>query len=221
MFKTDEYISELIKLLEQAYHERLLYVGLQGSYLRDEATENSDLDIMVVVDDLSIKDLDEYRNAIGSLEGYERSCGFSCGKAELQKWNSLEICHVLHTTKDYYGTLSELVPKYSEEDVRSFVKMSLDNLYHEICHRYIHSSREKNIAKIPYTYRSVFFILQNVHYLDSGIFINTKKGLSAALSSQDKLVLETAISLSAGAAFDFDEVFALLFSWCKETMARI
>ena len=221
MFKTDEYISELIKLLEQAYHERLLYVGLQGSYLRDEATENSDLDIMVVVDDLSIKDLDEYRNAIGSLEGYERSCGFICGKAELQKWNSLEICHVLHTTKDYYGTLSELVPKYSEEDVRSFVKMSLDNLYHEICHRYIHSSREKNIAKIPYTYRSVFFILQNVHYLDSGIFINTKKGLSAALSSQDKLVLETAISLSAGAAFDFDEVFALLFSWCKETMARI
>ena len=57
MFKIDEYISSLIELLKVAYQERLLYVGLQGSYLRGEATENSDIDIMVVISDMSVVDL--------------------------------------------------------------------------------------------------------------------------------------------------------------------
>jgi len=67
----------------------------------------------------------------------------------------------------------------------------------------------------------VFFILQNLYYLNSGKFVGTKKELREALSGKDRLVLETAISLSDGAEFDFDEAFALLFTWCKETMVKI
>ena len=168
---------------------------------------------MVVIDDISVKDLDEYRNAIRTLEGFDKSCGFICGKEELKNWNPLEICHVLHSTRDYFGTLSELVPAYSGEDVRNFVKLSLNNLYHEICHRYVHASREKNVAGIGATCKSVFFILQNMHYLDSGAFLNTKQALLEALSGKDREVLDVAISLGRDEAFDFDEVFALLFTW--------
>lgn len=221
MFKTDVYIPALIELLKAAYKERLLYVGLQGSYLRNEATDHSDIDIMVVISDMSVSDLAKYREAISSLEDYDKSCGFICGIEELQNWNPLEICHLLHTTKDYYGTLAKLVPEYTETDVRNFVKMSLGNLYHEICHRYTHAPKEKNIAKLPYTYRSVFFILQNLNYLDSGKFIGTKKELREVLSGKDRLVLDTAISLSDGTEFDFDEAFALLFTWCKEKLSDI
>ena len=221
MFKTNVYISTLIELLKTTYHERLLYVGLQGSYLRGEATEHSDIDIMVVISDMSVADLAKYREAISSLEDYDKSCGFICGIEELKNWNPLEICHLLHTTKDYYGTLAKLLPEYTKNDVRNFVKMSLGNLYHEICHRYIHAPKEKNIDKLPHTYRSVFFILQNLYYLDSGKFVGTKKELREVLSGKDRLVLETAISLSNGTEFDFDEAFALLFTWCKETILSI
>lgn len=221
MFKTDVYIPALIELLKAAYKERLLYVGLQGSYLRNEATDHSDIDIMVVIRDMSVADLAKYREAISSLEDYDKSCGFICGIEELKNWNPLEICHLLHTTKDYYGTLKKLVPEYTETDVRNFVKMSLGNLYHEICHRYIHAPKEKNISKLPFTYRSVFFILQNLYYLNSGKFVGTKKELREALSGKDRLVLEAAISLSNGTEFDFDKAFALLFTWCKETIRSI
>ncbi len=221
MFKVDVYLNSLIDLLKAYFKERLLYVGLQGSYLRGEATENSDIDIMVVISDMSVADLAKYREAISSLEDYDKSCGFICGIEELGNWNPLEICHLLHTTKDYYGTLEKLVPEYTETDVRNFVKMSLGNLYHEICHRYIHASKEKNVSKLPFTYRSVFFILQNLYYLNSGKFVGTKKELRGVLSGKDRLVLETAISLSNATEFDFDEVFALLFTWCKETILSI
>lgn len=218
MFQVDRYIPALIKLLKEAYCDRLLYVGLQGSYLRGEATEESDIDIMVVLRDMEIDDLAIYRSVISSLENCDRSCGFISGAEELKNWNPLEICHLLHTTKDYYGTLAELVPAYTESDVRNFVKMSFGNLYHEICHRFIHAPREKSIAKLPYTYRSVFFILQNLHWLNSGVFAVTEKELLSVLSGKDKAMLETAIALRNGAEFDFDEAFALLFGWCRETM---
>ena len=221
MFKVDVYLNSLIDLLKAYFKERLLYVGLQGSYLRGEATENSDIDIMVVIRDMTVADLDKYREAIFSLENYDKSCGFICGIEELQNWNPLEICHILHTTKDCYGTLKKLVPEYTETDVRNFVKMSLGNVYHEICHRYIHAPKEKNVSKLPFTYRSVFFILQNLYYLNSGKFVGTKKELREVLSGKDRLVLETAISLSNGTEFDFDEAFDLLFTWCKETIISI
>ena len=221
MFNANEYISSLTKLLKDAYNERLIYVGLQGSYLRNEATEHSDIDIMVVVKDFSMSDLDVYKTAILSLEDYDKSCGFICGKEELLNWNSLEICHILHTTKDCYGKLAELVPEYTQKDVQSFVKMSLGNLYHELCHRYIHTPKENSIKKLPFTYKSVFFILQNLHYLKSGSFIATKKELLSALSGKDKKVLENALYLSSQNEYDFDEAFELLFSWCKETMINM
>lgn len=221
MFVADTYITDLKYLLQSAFGERLIYVGLQGSYLRGEATEDSDIDIMVVVEDITPYDLEKYKEAILSLDNYEKSCGFICGKADLENWNPLEICHLLNTTKDYYGKLSDLVPSYTERDVRSFVKLSVGNLYHEICHRYIHASSERNAEALPYTFKSVFFILQNLYYLENGVFVGTKKELLDLLDGKDKQVLKSALSFNDNADYDFDEKFNLLFSWCKETMARI
>lgn len=220
MFQPDAYISSLIVLLKEAFQDRLLYVGLQGSYLRGEATEHSDIDVMVVIDQMTVADLNVYRNAIASLPEVNKSCGFICGAEELRHWNPLEICHLLNTTKDYCGMLADLVPSYTEHDVIAFVKMSLGNLYHEICHRYIHAPSERSVAALLETYKQVFFILQNLHYLETDRFIGTKQELLASLTGQDRLVLETAIALANGELFDFDGAFALLYSWCQEVLAR-
>ena len=157
MFDPKEYLNSLTTLLKEYFRNRLRYIGLQGSYLREEATEESDIDIMVVIDGFSPADMALYRVVIKSLESPEKSCGFICGTEELRHWNPLEICHLLHTTKDYWGTLKDLVPEYTNRDVLSFVKMSLSNLYHEIGHRRIHASMEQNIAALPAAYKSVFF----------------------------------------------------------------
>jgi hypothetical protein len=99
--------------------------------------------------------------------------------------------------------------------------MSLGNLYHELCHRYIHAPKEDSIAALPFTYKAVFFILQNLHYLHSGRFIATKKELLAALSGKDAQVLETALTIAHSKAFDFDAAFALLLDWCRETLIHL
>ena len=95
MINAEKYIERLIELLKSEFDTSLVYVGLQGSYLRGEATTDSDIDIMVVIDNLTVSDLKRYRNIIESMGDSDKSCGFICSNADLANWNPLEICNRL------------------------------------------------------------------------------------------------------------------------------
>ena len=220
MFQPDQYISRLIHQLKAAFQQRLIFVGLQGSYLRGEATEHSDIDVMVVLRDLTADDLTTYRNVISALPSSDKSCGFICGLEELQHWNPLEICHLLHTTKTYYGQLEAIIPSFTRQHVCDYVKLCVGNLYHELCHRHVHASAQESRDALPGACKQVFFILQNLHYAEHNNFLSTHKELLAALSGEDRLVLQTALLIGGGAAFDDDEAFSLLLGWCQKALVR-
>lgn len=217
MFDLDSYLNALILNCQAAFGERLRYVGLQGSYLRGEAHEGSDIDVMVILDRFSVKDMDQYREILQKIGSYERSCGFICGREEMARWNPMEVCQLRYTTKDLLGVLTDYLPPAAREDEINYVKMSLGNLYHEICHRYIHADREKSIHRFRGTCKSVFYVIQNLHYLESGRFIATKKELMEAVSAEDRQALKLA-ELPDG--FDFDAAFAVLFAWCQGAFLR-
>jgi len=221
MIDIEQYICSLKELLKCSFGSRLVYVGLQGSYLRNEATDSSDLDIMVVIDNLSVADLDTYRRIIDSMPYADKSCGFICSRADLASWNPLEIANLLHGTKDYYGVLHNLVPAFTDDDVRNFVKLSINNLYHEICHRYIHAETARSVKNLPAAYKGVFFILQNLYYLQYGVFIRSKAELLPLLEGKNKEVLKQSMELNAGISHEFHDSFTLLFTWCQETLQNI
>ena len=168
MFDLDKYLRDLVQNCRTVFGERLPYIGLQGSYLRGEANENSDIDVMVILDRFSMKDMDSYREILKMIGFYERSCGFICGREEITRWNPLEVCQLRHTTKDIYGVLKDYLPRATREDEINYVKLSLGNLYHELCHRYIHADKDINTVKFRGTCKSVLFLIQNLHFLESG-----------------------------------------------------
>ena len=218
MIILNDYLHKFIMACQSAFGHRLLYVGLQGSYLRGEANENSDIDIMIIIDRFSVKDMDTYRDILKGIGYFEKSCGFICGKDEITRWNPLEVCQLIYTTKDIFGTLKDLLPTATREDEINYVKMSLGNVYHEICHRYIHADREKNIAKFRITCKSLFFLIQNLHYLESGEFVGKKKDLKEQVSKDDCVILELA---ELHDDFDFDTAISLLFTWCQNAFIRM
>ena len=217
MFDLDRYLDDLISNCRTAFSDRLLYVGLQGSYLRGEAHENSDIDVMVILDRFSVRDMDRYREILKRIGFYDSSCGFICGRDELLRWTPLEVCQLRHTTKDLVGKLTDYLPPATREDEVNYVKLSLGNLYHELCHRYVHADREKNAAKFRGTSKYLLFLIQNLRYLESGRFVLTKKELKEAVSAEDRRVLELA-ELPDG--FDFDQAFSALLAWCQTAFLR-
>ena len=218
MFHVDVYLEKLIGACKTAFGDRLLYVGLQGSYMRGEANEDSDIDVMILLEGFSVSDMDAYREILKKIGNYEKSCGFICGRDEMRRWNPLEICHLRHTTKDLFGKLKDFLPSATREDEINFVKLSLGNLYHELCHRYIHADREENTAVFRATCKSLFFLMQNLHYLESGSFAATKRELKEQVSAEDRAVLALA---ELPDDFDFDAAFRRIFLWCQSAFVRI
>ena len=218
MVDVDQYLKDLISECKNAFSDRLLYVGLQGSYLRGEANEDSDIDIMVILDHFSVEDMDAYRSVLKRIGHYERSCGFICGKDDMARWNPLEVCQLIHTTKDLYGALADYLPDASREDEINYVKLSVGNLYHGLCHRYIHSDREKNLRKLRDSGKELFFLIQNLYYLESGEFAATKNALKNLVSDEDRAMLSLA-ELPEG--YDFDKAFRCVFQWCQNALYRL
>ena len=57
----EAWMTDLLPRLRQAFGTRLQYLGLQGSYRRGEATETSDIDVVLLLDVVALDDLDVYR----------------------------------------------------------------------------------------------------------------------------------------------------------------
>ena len=218
MFVVEEYLHKLIGVCKNAFGDRLVYVGFQGSYMRGEATDKSDIDVMIVLEDFSVADMDVYREILKEIGEYEKSCGFICGKDELMRWNPLEVYQLRHTTKDLLGELKEFLPSVTMEDEINYVKLSLGNLYHELCHRYIHADRKKNNAAFRGTCKGLFFLIQNLHFLESGTFVVTKRELKEQVSEEDRAILEMA---ELPDNYDYDMSFCLVFDWCQNAFNRI
>ncbi len=215
-FDISNYGKKLKAELISVFGERLLYMGLQGSYLRGEATEQSDIDMMVILDRLTVADMDLYREILDKVGERDRACGFICSCEDMKNWNPLEVCQLGFTTKDIYGKLADFLPEWTREDEVNYVKMSLDNLYHALCHGYIHADREHLKNSLPSFYKSAFFILQNTYYLESGEFVLTKAELAGKLYGKDKAIMAAVLALANGATLDFDTYYAELFSWCQK-----
>ncbi len=218
MYDVENYMKSLEGALKASFADRLLYVGLQGSYLRGEATESSDLDTVVVLEGLTVEDVAAYKSVVDSLPNPEKACGFICGRQELAKWNPLEVCNFIHGTKDYYGKLSDFLPAYTQSDVVSFIKLSVGNLYHALCHGYIHSDPERNKKNLQGLYKQVFFVLQTLYYIRRGVFYPTRAALAEHLDERDLTVLQMGEQYAPEA---FDRAFELLLIWCQSVLAEL
>ena len=70
-------------------------------------------------------------------------------------------------------------------------------------------------------YKSTFFILQSIHYLNHGEYAVTKQELLNRLDGLDCQVLANAMLLSAGEKAGTDEDCHLLFHWCQQKIQLI
>ena len=74
------WVDTFLQRLNDTFSQRIWFVGLQGSYAREEATESSDIDIVVILDELSASDIITYNSMLDTLPNRDLICGFLSGK---------------------------------------------------------------------------------------------------------------------------------------------
>ena len=202
--------------LKTSFAENLLFIGYHGSYRRQEATEDSDIDLVIILKTLAIEDLKKYREIVNSMPFKEKCCGFISGEKEIQNWSKSDIFQFYYETKNLYGDIKELITPPEKEDIQTAIKTGTETLYHALCHSFLF---DKNKAEtLAGLYKMTFFILQAKYFLRTNQYFLTKKELLNYLDNEDYRILETCINRNSIKNYntkELDEAYNRLLEWCK------
>lgn len=189
MVEIKSWMDTLPKQLQTVFGHRLLFVGVQGSYGRGEATENSDIDVVTVLDRVERADLDAYRAVVRELPEGDKACGFLCGAAELNCWPRYDLLAVARDTRDVYGKLADLLPPFDRADLAQAVSVGASALYHAAVHTYLYAPREALPEFLAGAEKSIFFVLRDLYELRTGETVRTRRELRARLAGDEQELL--------------------------------
>ena len=215
MIDIKTWIKEFTNKAEQTFVNRVWFIGLQGSYGRGEATDKSDIDVVLILDEANINDLKTYREMLDTLPNRELICGFISGKNELLNWEKSDLFQFYYDTTPIKGSLEALLEKIDKGAVRRAIHAGACNIYHGCAHNFVHEKSEDILRAL---YKSAIFVIQAVWFYETGKYIKAHSELQAAIDPPSA-VLDTALNLKRGAGVDFDEASELLLNWAKTVIA--
>ncbi len=215
----EEWLNLAIEKLQKTFSEKLLFVGLQGSYNRGEATPESDIDLVVILEELNFEALKQYRQIIDEMPNKEMACGFISGKKELQNWSKSDLFQFFYDTKPLVGNLEDIIQPPTINDIKKSIKTSFETLYHAAVHSFLHSA---NFAEdLQNLYKMTFFILQAKYFIETNTYIKTKNELVECLQGTDKEILNTCINrkqLTSVEKNELENLYKKLIDWTSLTL---
>lgn len=89
---------------------RVIFIGLQGSYARKEASYNSDIDVVLILDKVAMDDLIIYRKLVEQLPHRELLCGSFPAKMNLPTGANRIYSNFILTQSPYKAVLTLFYP---------------------------------------------------------------------------------------------------------------
>jgi hypothetical protein len=215
MINKEIWLKEITEKLKNHFGGRLLFVGLQGSYVRGEQTAKSDFDVVVVLDKLDAADLVIYRKIVEAMPEPEKACGFIGGRDQLNAWPKYDLLQFTKETEAYYGTLDGILPEVTAADIKESVKIGAANIYHAACHTFVHVSKETLTEAARGFYKAAAFVIQTQYYAQTGEYISRKTELLPKLTGIEKEILTIALGKSEKEEAS-EEMFGRLIVWSGE-----
>ena len=216
MIEITTWMDGFLKALNKDFGSRVWFVGLQGSYGRGEATETSDIDVVVILDELSASDIQRYNAMLDTLPHRELICGFLSGKEELFRWEPSDLLQFYYDTTPLKGSLDELLPLLDRATIERAVKIGACNIYHGCVHNMLHEKSEDALKGL---YKAASFVVQAVALRQTGKYVKQKRDLLNVVSSDEKIIVENLLKIKDGCDFDFDNMSETLFSWSKKIIS--
>ena len=213
MMDIKKWMNTFLNAVNTTFTNRIWFVGLQGSYGRGEATETSDIDVVIILDQLSATDIQVYNAMLDGLPYRELICGFLSGKDELLNWESSDLFQFYYDTTPIKGSLDELLAVIDEASIDRAIKIGACNIYHGCVHNMLHEKSDDILREL---YKSASFVVQAIAFRQTGKYLKQQKELLRVVSSDECGIIETFLSLKSGGKVDFYLMSEALFAWSKK-----
>ena len=218
MIDINVWMNDFLHKLNEVFAYRVWFVGLQGSYGRSEATETSDIDVVVILDELNASDIPTYQDMLDTLPHRELICGFVSGKDEILNWEPSDLFQFYHDTTAIKGSLDDLLPLIDHVAVDRAIKMGACNIYHGCVHNMLHEKSEDILKGL---YKAAPFVVQAIVFKQTGNYIKHQSQLHQVASAEKRMIIETFLKYKNGEVVDFNEASRMLFEWSKKWIKKL
>ena len=217
MMDIKKWMNTFLNAVNTNFTNRIWFVGLQGSYGRGEATETSDIDVVIILDQLSATDIQAYNAMLDGLPYRELICGFLSGKDELLNWESSDLFQFYYDTTPIKGSLDELLAVIDEDSIDRAIKIGACNIYHGCVHNMLHEKSEDILKGL---YKSASFVVQAITFRQTGRYIKHQIELRDVVSTDEMGIVDTFLKLKNGEAVDFSQMSEALLAFAKKWIAQ-
>ena len=218
MIDINVWMNDFLQKLNDFFANRVWFVGLQGSYGRGEATETSDIDIVVILDELNVSDIQIYQDMLDTLPHRELICGFVSGKDEILNWEPSDLFQFYYDTIAIKGSLDDLLPLIDNATIDRAIKMGVCNIYHGCIHNMLHEKSEQILKGL---YKAASFVVQAIVFKQTGNYIKYQSQLLQVVSADERLITAIFLKYKNEEAIDFNEASRMLFEWSKKRMKNL
>lgn len=218
-FDVHEWCAEFLRKTKGAFGGALVFAGLQGSRGRGEAGDESDIDLVVVLKELTPRELGLYDEVLASMPFSEKACGFICGEPELRAWSASELFLLYHDTTPICGSLDFIAPLIDGGAAEKALKDGACAIYHGCCHNRLY---EKSVDVLGALYKSAFFTARVKRYCETGRFVKKLSELMTCADCCDKEILENFAAFRSGQIReeDFVKLSEALIKWSSGVIRR-
>ena len=210
------WMNDFLQNLNHTFENRVWFVGLQGSYGRGEATETSDIDVVVILDELSAMDIQTYNKMLDTLPHRELICGFLSGKDDIMNWEPSDLFQFCYDTTPIKGSLDEVMAVVDENAINRAIKIGVCNIFHGCVHNMLHEKSEDILRGL---YKSASFVVQAIVFKQTGNYIKHQEELLAVANLNEQAIINTFLSLKNGGTVDFIPMSETMFTWSKKWIA--
>ena len=215
-------ISSWVDLFTQALLERfgarVWFVGLQGSYGRGDATESSDIDMVVILDTLTATDIPIYHAMLDTLPHRERICGFLSGKEDIFNWEPSDLFQFYYDTTPIIGGLDPLLDVIDPDAVNRAIKIGACNIFHGCVHNMLHEKSEEIVRGL---YKAASFVVQAICFQQTGAYTRCLKDLLEIAAPGEQQILSTFLELKTGSDIHFHQMSEDLLHWSQSWINRL
>lgn len=212
----DVWMNDLIDQLKTEFKERLVLVGLQGSRARGEQRKDSDIDVVVVIEDLNADDLASYRSIVQRMPHAELACGFIGSSDVLAAWPRYDVFNLVNDTDIRYGSFDFMDTEFTAEEAKLAADACASEIYHALCHTAVF---EPNMLPdlLQGCLKSVFFGIRAKHFAQTGEFVNSRAQLLNLANDDEKKLLQ---AYNGDAQMDDQELASRLLQWSNCMLAK-
>ena len=218
MIDINAWMNDFILKLNEVFASRVWFVGLQGSYGRGEATESSDIDVVVILDELSASDIQTYNDMLDTLPHRELICGFVSGKDEILNWEPSDLFQFYHDTTPIKGSLNDLLPLIDNTAINRAIKTGAGNIYHGCVHNMLHEKSEEILKGL---YKAASFVVQAIVFKQTGNYFKHQNQLLQVALPEEQTIIENFLKYKNGEAVDFYKASLTLFEWSKKWIMNL